>query len=244
MIRFATIGRSSCSNMCGHGTSGTRDAFSAYANEPARLKGRDSFAEPTSRTLASYRQKRDFTRTREPSGGKPRGGGRHFVIQKHDASSLHYDFRLEFGGVLVSWAVPKGLSTDPRDKRLAIRTEDHPRSYVDAEGVIPEGEYGAGTVLVWDTGLYRNLRARKGRNSRSMEHSLDDGLIEVWLEGEKLRGGYVLKRMAQGDTAHWLVIKMDDDQADARRNPTSTEPESVLSGRGLDEIAAQEESHE
>jgi DNA ligase D-like protein (predicted 3'-phosphoesterase) len=193
-----------------------------------------------SRKLASYREKRDFSRTREPRGGKYRGGGRRFVIQEHDASSLHYDFRLEFGGVLVSWAVPKGLSTDPRDKRLAIRTKDHPGSYIDFEGVIPEGEYGAGTVLVWDTGRYRNLRARKGPHSRSMERSLEDGLIEVWLEGEKLRGGYALKRIAPGDRSRWLLIKMDDDQADARRNPTSTEPKSVLSGRELDEIAAQE----
>jgi hypothetical protein len=95
-------------------------------------------------------------------------------------------------------------------------------------------------VLVWDTGRYRNLRARKGRNSRSMERSLEDGLIEVWLEGEKLRGGYVLKRTSQDGKVRWLVIKMDDEQADARRNPVNTEPESVLSGRGLDEIAAQE----
>lgn len=197
-----------------------------------------------SRKLASYREKRDFSTTREPRGGRHRGGGRCFVIQKHDASSLHYDFRLEFGGVLVSWAVPKGLSTDPRDKRLAIRTEDHPGSYIDFEGVIPAGEYGAGTVLVWDRGRYRNLRARKGPHSRSMEHSLEDGLIEVWLEGEKLRGGYALKRIAQGDGSRWLLIKMDDDQADARRNPTSTEPQSVLSGRDLDEIAAQEATHD
>jgi DNA ligase D-like protein (predicted 3'-phosphoesterase) len=193
-----------------------------------------------SNKLADYHSKRDFSRTREPKDGRQRAGGRHFVIHKHDASSLHYDFRLELGGVLVSWAVPKGLSTDPREKRLAIRTEDHPGSYIDFEGVIAEGEYGAGTVLVWDTGRYRNLRARKGRNSRSMERSLEDGLIEVWLEGEKLRGGYVLKRTSQDGKARWLMIKMDDEQADARRNPVNTEPESVLSGRGLDEIAAQE----
>ncbi|MGD2111874.1 MAG: DNA polymerase ligase N-terminal domain-containing protein [Gammaproteobacteria bacterium] len=191
--------------------------------------------------LKTFRHKRDFRKTREPSGGRGRHrGGRRFVIQKHDASRLHYDFRLEFGGVLVSWAVPKGLSTSPRDKRLAIRTEDHPCDYIDFEGVIPEGEYGAGTVLVWDSGNYRNLRARKGRDSRSMERSLDDGLIEVWLEGEKLTGGYALKRIKGGSKPRWLVIKMDDEHADARRRPTRTEPKSVKSGRGLREIAAQE----
>jgi DNA ligase D-like protein (predicted 3'-phosphoesterase) len=194
--------------------------------------------------LAAYRRKRDFSKTREPSAAGHRKGGRRFVVQQHDASSMHYDFRLEFGGVLASWAVPKGLSTDPREKHLAIRTEDHPLGYIDFEGVIPEGEYGAGTVLVWDTGSYRNLRARKGRNSRSMERSLGDGLIEVWLEGEKVRGGYALKRIGQDDESRWLLIKMDDDQADARRNPTSTEPKSVLSGRNLAEITALEDEQD
>ena len=191
--------------------------------------------------LTIYRSKRDFGKTTEPAGDRCKhSGGRRFVIQKHAASSLHYDFRLEVGGVLLSWAVPKGLSTDPRDKRLAIQTEEHPLDYVDFEGVIPEGEYGAGTVLVWDNGRYRNLRAHKGRNSRSMEHSLEDGLIEVWLEGQKLSGGYALKRIEGGNKPRWLIIKMDDEHADARRRPGSTEPLSVKSGRDLDDIAAQE----
>jgi DNA ligase D-like protein (predicted 3'-phosphoesterase) len=163
---------------------------------------------------------------------------RRFVIQKHDASSLHYDFRLEFGGALVSWAVPKGLSTDPREKRLAIQVEDHKRDYIDFEGVIPEGEYGAGTVLVWDTGTYRNLRAGKGGDNTGMEDALEDGLLEVWLEGKKLRGGYALKRIEGGKKPKWLVIKMDDEEADARRNPTSSEPESVLTGRTLKQVEA------
>ncbi|MBA1148534.1 DNA ligase [Ectothiorhodospiraceae bacterium WFHF3C12] len=191
--------------------------------------------------LSRYRSKRDFSRTSEPAGNGPgRAGRRRFVIQKHDASSLHYDFRLEFGGVLVSWAVPKGLSTDPAQKRLAIQTEDHPRGYIDFEGVIPAGEYGAGTVMVWDSGTYRNLRARRGPDSRSMERSLDEGLIEVWLEGRKLRGGYALVRTRGGDRPQWLVIKMDDEAADARRNPVNTEPLSVKSGRDLRAIAEQE----
>lgn len=190
--------------------------------------------------LKACPSRRDFSKTSEPSGGGRSKGGRRFVIQKHDASSLHYDFRLEFGGVLVSWAVPKGLSTDPADKRLAIRTEDHPCDYIDFEGVIPEGEYGAGTVMVWDTGTYRNLRARKGPHSQGMEEALDDGLIAVFLEGEKLRGGYALKRTQGGEKPRWLIIKMDDEYADARRRPTSTQPESVKTGRSLEEIAEQE----
>lgn len=190
--------------------------------------------------LKSYRSKRDFRRTREPSGGRGRRGGRHFVIQKHDATSLHYDFRLEFSGVLVSWAIPKGLSTDPGVKRLAIQTEDHPLDYIDFEGIIPKGEYGAGVVLVWDTGRYRNLQANKGRNSRSMDNALKKGLIEVWLEGKKLKGGYALKRTNGGKRPRWLAIKMKDEYADARRRPTSTEPASVTSGRTLKQIAAQE----
>lgn len=191
--------------------------------------------------LQDYRSKRDFRKTKEPSGrGGASRGGRRFVIQKHDASRLHYDFRLEIDGVLASWAVPKGLSTDPREKRLAIQTEDHPLGYADFEGVIPKGEYGAGTVLLWDRGTYRNLRARKGRDSRSMERALEDGLIEVWLEGEKLQGGYALKRIQGGNKPQWLIIKMKDDQADARRRPTRTETASVKSGRELEEIAEQE----
>jgi DNA ligase D-like protein (predicted 3'-phosphoesterase) len=192
--------------------------------------------------LKSYRGKRDFRRTGEPQGGeRPPSDQPIFVIQKHDASTLHYDFRLEVEGVLKSWAVPKGPSTDPRVRRLAIPTEDHPLEYADFEGTIPQGEYGAGTVLVWDTGPYRNLRAEKEDGRLSMPQSLEDGQVEVWLDGTKLQGGYVLIRTGKGDDARWLLIKMNDEEADARRNPTSTEPESVLTGRTLVEIAAQQE---
>ena len=187
-------------------------------------------------SLDAYQNKRDFRSTPEPSGDAD-GDEQRFVIQKHDASTLHYDVRLAIGDVLVSWAVPKGPSTDPSEKRLAQRTEDHPLSYANFEGVIPEGQYGAGTVLVWDHGPYRNLRTEK--DGASMRESLDDGKVEVWLEGEKLQGGYALIRIDDADD-RWLLIKMDDEAADARRNPTSTEPASVLSGRTLDEIADDE----
>ena len=153
------------------------------------------------------------------------------MIQKHDASSLHYDFRLEAGGVLKSWAVPKGPSTDPREKRLAMPTEDHPLGYADFEGVIPEGEYGAGTVIVWDRGSYRNL------GDKPVEEGLERGHATVWLEGEKLRGGYALTRIGKGEHERWLLVKMDDEGADRRRNPVSSQPESVLSGKTVDEVA-------
>jgi len=197
---------------------------------------------PKEDQLKSYREKRDFRRTGEPQGGEhPPSDQPIFVIQKHDASTLHYDFRLEIDGVLKSWAVPKGPSTDPRVRRLAIPTEDHPLEYADFEGTIPEGEYGAGTVLVWDTGPYRNLRAGKEGDGQSMLQALKEGKVEVWLDGMKLQGGYVLIRTGKGDDVRWLLIKMNDDEADARRNPTSTEPESALTGRTLKEIAAQQE---
>lgn len=196
---------------------------------------------PADDTLRAYREKRDFKRTAEPAGGERRASEQPiFVIQKHDASQLHYDFRLEVDGVLKSWAVPKGPSTDPSEKRLAVPTEDHPLEYADFEGVIAEGEYGAGTVIVWDTGPYRNLQAEKEDNPRDMQQSVEEGHVEVWLDGQKLRGGYALVKAAFGDGENWLLVKMKDDEADARRNPTSTEPASVLTGRTLEEVAAEE----
>ena len=198
---------------------------------------------PDEGDLDTYEEKRDFRTTREPSDGTESANDQPlFVVQKHDASTLHYDFRLEVDGVLKSWAVPKGPSTDPREKRLARPTEDHPLDYADFEGVIPEGSYGAGTVLVWDTGPYRNLRAEKDDDGASMQEALDEGKVEVWLEGDKLRGGYALVQMSGRDD--WLLIKMKDDEADARRNPVSTEPASVLTGRTLDDIRTEEREDE
>lgn len=190
--------------------------------------------------LPGYEKKRDFRSSPEPKGTSSTSTDEPiFVVQKHDSSTLHYDFRIEVDGVLKSWAVPKGPSTDPGEKRLAMPTEDHPLEYADFEGVIPEDEYGGGTVLVWDRGPYRNLRAGPEDDGASMAESLADGKIEVWLEGSKISGGYALVRTG-GDDERWLLIKMDDEEADARRKPTSTEPESVASGRDLEQVAEEE----
>ena len=153
-----------------------------------------------------------------------------FVIQKHRASTLHYDFRLEVDGVMRSWAVPKGPSTDPREKRLAMEVDDHPMSWNAFEGVIGSG-YGAGTVIVWDRGAYRSL------NDVPMGEALDAGHASFWLEGRKLRGGWSLRRTHAGDKPKWLMIKRRDEEADARRNPVSTQPESVVSGRTIEQVA-------
>jgi DNA ligase D-like protein (predicted 3'-phosphoesterase) len=189
------------------------------------------------KSLNEYKKKRDFRKTPEPSGdSKQAGDGRVFVIQKHDASSLHYDFRIEVDGVLKSWAVPKGPSTDPRDKRLAVMTEDHPMEYRDFEGVIPKGEYGGGTVMVWDSGTYKNLKTDNG-HAVAMSKCIENGQVEIELHGKKLMGGYALRRF-KGDK-QWLLIKMKDEHADARRNPVSTEPDSVKSGKSLKAIAGE-----
>ena len=152
-----------------------------------------------------------------------------FVIQQHAATTLHYDFRLEVGGVLRSWAVPKGLSTDPREKRLAVEVEDHSLDYAGFEGRIGDG-YGAGRVIVWDAGSYRPL------TDGAADEALEKGHFSFWLEGEKLRGGWTLQRTRGGAKPQWLLIKKRDEGADARRNPISTQPESVVSGRTIDEL--------
>jgi DNA ligase D-like protein (predicted 3'-phosphoesterase) len=152
-----------------------------------------------------------------------------FVIQQHAATTLHFDFRLEVDGVLKSWAVPKGPSTDPREKRLAVEVEDHSLDYADYEGRIGEG-YGAGRVIVWDAGTWRPL------TDGPAGEALENGHLSFWLEGEKLRGGWTLQRTSAGEKPQWLLLKRRDEGADARRNPVSTQPESVLSGRTIDDL--------
>jgi bifunctional non-homologous end joining protein LigD len=186
--------------------------------------------------LAEYRKKRRFGKTPEPSGkakAAPRGPraaptDAHFVVQKHRASQLHYDFRLEADGVLKSWAVPKGPSLDPAVKRLAMAVEDHPLEYADFEGVIPEGEYGGGTVMVWDRGTYRpEAGVAVGR-------ALSGGQLKFSLRGTKLKGEWVLIR-TRG--RQWLLIKHRDAHA-STVDITTTAPRSVISQRLLAEIAA------
>ena len=186
--------------------------------------------------LSEYKEKRDFRKTPEPDNNVTSHDTPIFVIQKHDATTLHYDFRLEIDGVLKSWAVPKGPSTNPSVKRLAIPTEDHPLGYADFEGVIPEDEYGGGTVIVWDTGTYKNVKEDDDGNRIPMQQAYENGEITVVLYGEKLRGAYALIRTPRDGKEQWLLIKTDDEEADARRNPTSTEPQSVISGKTIEEV--------
>jgi DNA ligase D, 3''-phosphoesterase domain len=154
-----------------------------------------------------------------------------FVVQKHAASRLHYDFRLEVGGTLRSWAVPKGPSTNPRQKRLAVAVEDHSLGWGDYEGVIEEG-YGAGAVIVWDRGKYVNRTERNGKMV-SMEEALERGHARFELKGEKLKGGYALTRLSSGN---WLLVKLADDFADPSDELLKRRPESVLSRRTIEDL--------
>jgi DNA ligase D-like protein (predicted 3'-phosphoesterase) len=191
-----------------------------------------------SSALEEYRKKRDLGRSPEPAGGRERRAkGPRFVVQKHAASRLHYDFRLQVGGVLKSWAIPKGPSMNPRDKRLASPTEDHPLDYAEFEGVIPEGEYGAGTVLVWDAGTYQSRTEDHGR-PLPIEQALERGHVTVWLEGSRLRGGFALTRFRTGKNEGWLLVKMSDEHADPGLDVLAAHPESALSGRSLEEISS------
>ncbi len=143
------------------------------------------------------------------------------MIQKHAATTLHYDFRLEAGGVLKSWAVPKGPSTDPREKRLAVQVDDHS---------LDHGDFESSRVIIWDEGTYRPL------TDGPVEAALENGHLSFWLEGAKLRGGWTLQRTSGGAKPQWLLIKRRDEGADARRNPVSSQPESVRSGRTIENL--------
>jgi bifunctional non-homologous end joining protein LigD len=196
---------------------------------------------PKNPHLKEYRRKRDFAVTPEPQGGTPGPHGElRFVIQKHAASHLHYDFRLEAEGVLKSWAVPKGPSTQPGEKRLAMQVEDHPLDYAGFEGIIPKGQYGGGTVMVWDQGTYINLTQHRG-HLIPLAKGLERGHIEFWLQGKKLNGGWSLVRMGQDDR-HWLLLKKKDEGANFPPNPVRDLPNSVVTRRSLDAIASDQDS--
>jgi bifunctional non-homologous end joining protein LigD len=183
--------------------------------------------------LNEYKKKRDFEKTAEPAGKiASTKTAKHllYVIQKHRATSLHYDFRLEWNGVLLSWAVPKGPSLDPGTKRLAMQVEDHPVEYASFEGVIPEGEYGGGTVMVWDTGTWTP-------ESPDVDAALTKGDFKFVLHGKKLKGSWVLVRTRGfGGKPSWLLIKHRDEYA-SDVDITTEEPKSVVSGRLLAQIA-------
>lgn len=179
--------------------------------------------------LEEYKEKRKFERTPEPSGKVEKTDRNRFVVQKHAASHLHYDFRLEIGGVLKSWAIPKGPSLNPADKRLAVQVEDHPVEYKDFEGTIPEGEYGAGQVIVWDEGAF----VTDGDPGKALEK----GHLDFALKGHKLNGSFALLRTGfKRDPRMWLLKKKKDEAADYERSILENE-RSVKSGLTLEELA-------
>jgi bifunctional non-homologous end joining protein LigD len=188
--------------------------------------------------LEEYRRKRDFTKTPEPAPSRiaSRKKQLSYLIQKHDATRLHYDFRLELDGVLLSWAVTKGPSLDPADKRLAVEVEDHPLDYGDFEGTIPRGEYGGGTVQMWDRGFWAP------QEDEDPEDSLAAGELKVVMAGKRLQGSFVLVRIrnnrGRDKRTNWLLIKHKDPYAEPGGTPALiAEDKSVASGRTMDQIA-------
>ena len=189
--------------------------------------------------LSKYRSKRDFSKTAEPSGESAvaPSARRRFVIQKHDASHLHFDLRLELDGVFKSWALPRGPSLDPKEKRLAVEVEDHPLEYGDFEGTIPKGEYGGGTVMLWDRGYWTP------EGDKSPEEELKSGNLKFRLDGERLHGSWALVRMKRdrngGKRTNWLLIKHRDEFArEGSDDAIPDEDRSVASGRTMAEIAS------
>jgi bifunctional non-homologous end joining protein LigD len=204
--------------------------------------------------LKEYRRKRDFARTSEPAGAAAAVAGKgrpararatrpprkrlRFVVQKHAASHLHYDFRLEVDGVLKSWAVPKGPSLDPSVKRLAMEVEDHPIEYGRFEGTIPEDEYGGGTVMLWDRGTYRPETPVRGRDPQDvLREQYARGELKLFLRGERLQGGFALVRMKRPGRPQWLLIKHRDESARPGSDIEAEATTSVKTGRDLDQIA-------
>lgn len=195
------------------------------------------------RTLKKYKEKRNFQETTEPKALKKSSTKKNmFVVQKHAASHLHYDFRLEIDGVLVSWAVPKGPSMNPNDKRLAVMTEDHPLDYAHFEGVIPEDNYGAGTVMVWDIGTYTNIK-KIDNKLVPIEECLNTGTIEIELHGKKLKGKFALIHARLGNSEkNWLLKKIDDRYATTA--DILKHDKSALSDHSMQEISSSEKKYE
>jgi bifunctional non-homologous end joining protein LigD len=191
--------------------------------------------------IEEYNRKRHFDVTEEPKGTVKQRKAKLpvFVIQKHDASRLHYDLRLEYDGVMASWAVPKGPSMVKGIRRLAAHVEDHPIDYNTFEGNIPEGQYGGGSVIVWDRGTYENIRESDEKpksKHKTINQSIKDGKVEFLLHGEKLQGAFVLVRTDE-EKDQWLLMKMDDEYALEDGDVLEEQPESVISGKSVEEVA-------
>jgi len=217
---------------------GVKQASGAKAKRSARTTAKRAATRGTKTApLGEYNAKRDFTRTAEPAGKVPRPRGKtlHFVIQKHAASHLHYDFRLELDGVMKSWAVPKGPSLDPSVRRLAMEVEDHPIAYNTFEGTIPQGEYGGGTVMLWDRGTYE---ADDRGGAESLRTGYEKGELRFVMHGKRLQGGFVLARLNRPGRPQWLLIKRRDAYADPERDVTAEETTSVASRRTMEQIAS------
>ena len=189
-------------------------------------------------SLSQYQKKRSFKSTPEPTGGKPGKNQLQFVIQKHDASRLHYDFRLELNGVLKSWAVPKGPSLNPADKRLAMQVEDHPFDYKNFEGIIPDGNYGAGTVIVWDEGTYEPLEktSTKEAAEKLLAKELKAGSVKIRMQGKKLKGEFALVKLKGKDDNAWLLIKHRDQYA--TEAAVTDKDKSVVSKKTIEQMAS------
>lgn len=205
------------------------------------MAARKKSAARKTKPLSEYKRKRDFTKTDEPAGKVTRPRSRralHFVIQKHAASHLHFDFRLEMNGVMKSWAVPKGPSYDPGVRRLAMEVEDHPIEYNTFEGTIPKGQYGGGTVMLWDRGTYE---PEAGGGEDALREGYARGDLKFVLHGKRLQGGWVLVRMRrneEGGRAQWLLIKHRDEHADPAYDVVADVQTSVTTGRTMEEIAS------
>jgi bifunctional non-homologous end joining protein LigD len=213
------------------------------AKRPAAKKAKRASGTASSRStksvpLADYKRKRDFTKTAEPAGKDVRTTSArklHFVVQKHAASHLHFDFRLELDGVMKSWAVPKGPSYDPSVRRLAMEVEDHPIEYNTFEGTIPKGQYGGGTVMLWDRGTYE---AEGGGGEDELREGHERGDLKITMHGKRLLGGWVLVRIrGGGERAQWLLIKHRDEYASTKLDVVAAAETSVATGRSMEEIA-------
>jgi bifunctional non-homologous end joining protein LigD len=189
--------------------------------------------------LNEYKQKRKLNKTNEPTGGQPTNNALHFVVQKHAASHLHYDFRLELKGVLKSWAVPKGPSLNPDEKRLAMMTEDHPYDYKDFEGIIPKGQYGGGTVIIWDEGTYTTPDIDE-HDKKAQEHALTSqfykGGMLINLNGKKLKGQFAIIKAPYRDEKSWYLLKIKDKHA--TNTDVTKKDKSVVSGLTIEQMAA------